>query len=129
MAQLVKSGAMLECTFGDAPASLMVTPEQRVNAEGAPAANIMDHIPIENIPSFGMCNAESNPEVEAATALACGVPTPVPCIPATTMPWTPGSPNVMLGRSPALNNTSKCICMWAGEISIVDPGTEKTDVS
>jgi hypothetical protein len=120
---------MLECTFGDSPASLIVTPEKRVNAEGAPAANIQDHIPIKNIPSFAMCNAETNPEVEAATAAAEGVPTPAPCVPATTSPWVPGSTTVLIRNSPALNNTSKCMCMWMGEISIVEPGTEKTDVA
>jgi hypothetical protein len=29
---------------------------------------------------------------------------------------------------PALNNSSKCLCCWAGEISITQAGTQKTNV-
>jgi hypothetical protein len=34
----------------------------------------------------------------------------------------PGSPTVMLGTAPALNNSSKCMCNWGGVISILVPG-------
>jgi hypothetical protein len=50
-----------------------------------------------------------------------GVLTPMPCIPATMIPWAAGSPTVLIGNEPALNNTSKCMCMWGGVISIVNP--------
>jgi hypothetical protein len=30
---------------------------------------------------------------------------------------------------PALNSTSKCVCSWAGVISITMPGTVKTNVA
>jgi hypothetical protein len=71
---------------------------------------------------FGMCMSPANPEVAAATAAALGVLTPMPCIPATTAPWTPGSPTVLLDNMPALDNSSMLMCMWGGEISITMAG-------
>jgi hypothetical protein len=40
----------------------------------------------------------------------------------------PGAPTVMIGNQPALDNMSKCMCMWAGVISIVFPGQVQTQV-
>jgi hypothetical protein len=82
----------------------------------------MDHIPIMNIPPFGMCTSIANPVVASATAAALGVLTPMPCIPMTINPWAPGAANVMLGMQPTLDNVSKLMCMWAGVISFVTPG-------
>lgn len=118
----VVNGATLMCTMGMAPSVLTVLPVNRVMSGGMPAANIMDHKPMVNIMPFGMCISPANPTVAAATAAAMGVLTPMPCIPATTTPWTPGSPLVQIGGMPALNNTSMCMCMWAGVISVVQPG-------
>ncbi len=128
MGQLVKMGAMLKCSFGAAPSSLIVLPTSMTNAESAPAANIMDFAPMMNIMPFGTCSSIANPMVAAATAAAMGVLTPMPCIPVTT-PWVPGSPTVLIGGMPALNNSSKCMCSWAGEVSITDAGTVKTNVA
>jgi hypothetical protein len=50
------------------------------------------------------------------------VPTPMPCIPATPAPWVPGAPTVLISNMPALNNTSKLMCIWGGVIQIVVPG-------
>ncbi|MFZ9811939.1 MAG: DUF4280 domain-containing protein, partial [Burkholderiaceae bacterium] len=91
---------------------------------GTPAANIMDHIPMLNIPPFGMCQSLANPTVAAATAAALGVLTPMPCIPATPAPWIPGSPTVTLGGMPALQDSSKLNCLWAGVISVSQPGQQ-----
>jgi hypothetical protein len=33
-----------------------------------------------------------------------------------------------IGNMPALNDTSKCMCMWAGVISITYPGQVTTDI-
>jgi hypothetical protein len=129
MAQLVKMGAALACSFGASPASLIVLPVNRTTAEGTPVANIQDFKPIANIPSFGMCSAPTNPDVIKATAAAGGVLTPQPCVPVIPSPWTPGSPTVTIGGMPALNSTSKCVCSWAGVISITMPGTVKTNVA
>jgi Domain of unknown function (DUF4280) len=122
MGQLVVAGANLQCSFGVAPSALVVLPMNRVLGVGPPAANIMDNKPMLNIPPFGMCQSPANPMVAAATAAAMGVLTPMPCIPVTAAPWVPGSPTVMLGTAPALNNSSKCMCNWGGVISILVPG-------
>lgn len=117
----VCAGANLQCSFGVAPSPLAVLPVNRVMT-GAPAANIMDHIPLVNVMPFGMCNSPANPMVAAATAAALGVLTPMPCIPATAAPWMPGAPTVMLGNMPALNSDSKLMCNWGGVIQVVVPG-------
>jgi len=127
MPQLVTAGAVMMCSFGVAPSSLIVLPTNRTNAT-TPAANIMDCIPMTNIPPFGVCTTVTNPTVAAATAAALGVLTPMPCIPVTA-PWAPGSATVMLGGMPALNSTSKCMCCWGGVISITYPGQVTTNVA
>jgi hypothetical protein len=128
MPQQVSMGAMLQCSFGAAPSTLVVLPKNRVLGEGPPAANIMDFVPMMNIMPFGMCSSLANPMVAAATAAALGVLTPMPCIPVTTSPWIPGAPTVLLGGMPTLDNVSKCMCNWAGVISIAQAGTTKTMV-
>jgi hypothetical protein len=117
-------GAMMMCTFGAAPSSLVVLPINKVITSDMPAANIMDHIPMTNIMTFGMCMSPSNPVVAAATAAALGVLTPMPCIPATTAPWTPGAATVLLANMPALDNVSELMCMWGGVITFTDAGQE-----
>jgi hypothetical protein len=126
MASQVSMGAMMTCTMGAAPSSLMVLPVNKVLCEGPPAANIMDHKPMVNILPFGMCMSPANPMVAAATAAALGVLTPMPCIPATSSPWIVGAPTVLIGGMPALDNISKCMCNWAGVIMFTKPGTVKT---
>lgn len=101
----------------------MVIPKGPPTMAGGPlAASIMDFAPMVNILPFGMCTSLANPTVAAATTAALGVLTPMPCIPVTVAPWAPGSPTVLLGTFPALNNSSKCMCTWAGVISILNPG-------
>jgi len=127
MSQLVCMGALLQCSFGVAPSSLVVLPTNKV-LSSTPAATIMDNKPMANVMPFGMCNSPSNPVVAAATAAALGVLTPMPCIPATAAPWVPGSPTVLIGNMPALNNTSKLMCNWGGVIQVVSPGQFTTMV-
>jgi hypothetical protein len=122
MPQQVCNGATLQCAMGVAPSSLVVLPVNRVNTGNQPDANIMDHVPMVNIMSFGMCMSPANPSVAAATAAALGVLTPMPCIPVTTSPWVPGAPTVTLGGNPTLDNTCTLMCMWAGVIQVVSPG-------
>lgn len=121
MAQNTCTTGMMMCTFGLAPSTFVATPKT-VNTSFLTAGNIMDHKPIANIPPFGACTSLANPTVASATAAALGVLTPMPCIPNTPAPWVPGSPTVMLCNSPALNNTSKLMCVWAGVISFTTPG-------
>ena len=122
MAFAVCGGAMLACSFGMAPAMFNVLPQNRTITT-MPLANIMDNKPMVNVMPFGMCSCPANPAVAAATAAALGVLTPMPCIPVTTAPWMPGSPTVLIGGQPALNNTSKLMCNWGGIIQITNPGT------
>ncbi|EPF2245479.1 DUF4280 domain-containing protein [Citrobacter werkmanii] len=124
----VCAGAMLQCSFGIAPAPLNVLPTSRTIVNYMPMANIMDNKPFVNIMPFGMCNSIANPTVAAATAAALGVLTPMPCLPATPAPWVPGSPTVLVGNMPALTAQSKLICMWAGVIQISFPGQVMTVV-
>ena len=121
MGQQVCMGAMLSCSFGVAPGSLMVLPLSQVMTT-TPAANIMDNKPIVNVLPFGMCQSLANPMVAAATAAALGVLTPMPCIPMTMAPWMPGSPTVLIGNMPALTDSSKLMCSWGGVIGIDAPG-------
>ena len=117
-------GAMMQCSFGMAPSSLVVLPTNRVMTNQVPDANIMDHIPMTNIMPFGMCQSPSNPVVAAATAAALGVLTPMPCIPATPAPWIAGAPTVLLGNFPSLDNVSQLMCIWGGVITFNDAGEE-----
>jgi hypothetical protein len=128
MPMQVCMGAMMQCSFGVAPSSLVVLPTNKVFTDVVPDANIMDHIPMVNIMPFGMCMSPANPAVAAATAAALGVLTPMPCIPNTPAPWVPGAPNVLLGNFPTLDNTSMLMCMWAGVIEFVTPGEFTVEV-
>lgn len=125
MAIQVTAGATLQCSFGAAPGTLQVLPVNRVLC-GTPAATIMDHVPMVNVLPFGTCTSMANPVVAAATAAALGALTPMPCVPATTAPWAPGSPTVLIGSLPALQNASKLMCMWAGVIQVVAPAQVTT---
>lgn len=127
MGQFVCMGAILKCSFGMAPSSLVVLPQNRVLGM-TPLANIMDNKPMVNILPFGMCQSPSNPMVIAATAAAMGVLTPMPCIPVTAAPWIPGSFKVLHANMPALNNSSKLLCNWGGMIQIVNPGQVKIQI-
>lgn len=124
----VVNGAMLLCSFGAAPATLIVLPVNATTVGGLPAATIMDFAPIVNIPTFGMCNTPSNPAVAAATAAALGVLTPMPCVPVTVAPWVVGAPPVLINNIPALDTTSKCMCAWGGVITITMPGQFTTTI-
>jgi hypothetical protein len=121
MGQIVVTGAMMTCSFGVAPAALEVEP-MGVTAGELPAATIMDFAPMVNIPTFGMCNTPTNPEVASATAAALGVLTPMPCVPVTVTPWAPGSISTRIMDMPALTNTCTCECTWGGVITITEPG-------
>lgn len=118
----VVNGAQLSCSMGAAPSALVVLPVNRAFSGHQPAANIMDHKPMVNIMPFGVCRSLANPATAAATSAAMGALTPMPCIPATMSPWAPGSPDVVVGHQPALNNTCKLMCNWGGVIQVLAPG-------
>ena len=122
MAIQVCMGALMQCSFGMAPSSLVVLPTNMTYTDQVPDANIMDHVPMVNIMPFGMCTSLANPAVASATAAAMGVLTPMPCIPNTPAPWITGAPTVVLGNAPTLDNISKLMCTWAGVIQFATPG-------
>ena len=122
MPQQVCMGAMMTCSFGAAPSSLVVLPKNKTTTGYMPDANIMDNIPFVNIMPFAMCSSLANPTVAAATTAALGVLTPMPCVPVTVTPWAPGSATVMLGNMPTLNNSCTLNCMWGGVITFSSAG-------
>lgn len=133
MPMQVCMGAVLQCSFGLSPSTLVVTPENKV-VTTTPAANIMDHKPVKNIPTFGMCTTQSNPAVAAATsaattaALGVYTPTPAPCLPATASPWVPGCPTILIANQPALNDTSTLMCSYGGVITIKSAGQTSVQI-
>ncbi len=127
MPQQVCMGATLQCSFGAAPSTLVVLPVNKVLTQ-TPDANIMDNKPMVNILPFGMCSSPSNPAVIAATAAALGVFTPMPCIPVIPAPWIPGAPTVLIANMPALDNTCKLMCAWAGVIQITNAGQATVEI-
>jgi hypothetical protein len=128
MPQQVCMGAQMMCSFGLAPSDLVVLPTNEVFTNMMPDANIMDNIPMVNIMPFGMCTSPANPEVAAATAAALGVLTPMPCVPVTPAPWTPGGVTVNLAFFPTLDDVSELMCTWGGVITFVDAGEVTVNV-
>ena len=124
MPKLVVNGAGLKCDQGVAPGKLIVLPALQGDINGQPIATIMDHVPMANIPPFGMCKTQANPMVAAATVAAMGVLTPMPCIPVTASPWSSGSSMGDLRGLKLLTDECKCMCQWAGQIEITDPGSD-----
>jgi hypothetical protein len=122
VAKQVVNGAMMQCTFGVAPATLTVLPLINVTGTDQPAATVQDYKPVVNIGSFVMCTSPSNPQVAAAQGA------PVPCVPVTTSPWSPGSTTTTLQDLAALVDSDTCKCMWSGVISITFAGQTIVDV-
>ncbi|MBO4395700.1 MAG: DUF4280 domain-containing protein [Eubacterium sp.] len=112
MGMCVCGGAMLQCTFGAAPMPLTVLPDKKV-VNNMPIATIDCNKPGINIPPFGVC---------AATGVGA------PCSMAFTAPWVPGSPTVLVGGQPALNQNSKLICALGGVVSVIMPGCTNIEV-
>lgn len=124
MAVQVCAGATMMCSFGMAPATLMVLPVHQAMAT-LPAANISDCTPILSVLPFGACSSLSTPTVAAATTAALGVLTPMPCIPVPAGTWIPGSTKAILKGMPALDSAAKLMCSWGGVIQILNPGQTK----
>jgi hypothetical protein len=109
--------------MGTTPSILVVLPKPvTASAPGMSLATIADTVPVTNIATFGMCLSVANPAVQAATTAASGVFTPAPCVPATAGVWAPGSTSVAVRGVPAVPQTAVCNCVWAGIVSVVQPG-------
>lgn len=122
----VTSQATLRCPFGDKISKLTVYPDRTVFLTGKPMANISDHISMYNIAPFGKCRSLAFPATAAATAVAHGKLTPMPCVPNTPLPWISGKTDYIIKGSPALLKSNTCPCMWGGTISIVNDGQNPT---
>ena len=107
------------CDFGMFPSALIVLP-MGVFANDLPVTNVLNIIPIVNIPPFGLCDSFLNPEVIALTAAALGVPTPAPCVPIVVDPWVSPS-TVLVDELPILTEGSFCECLWGGTIELIGP--------
>ena len=112
-------GTLMMCDFGVAPSPLLVEP-LGVFANDLPAANILNIIPIVNIPPFVLCESPMNPEVIALTVAALGVPTPAPCLPIVVDPWVAPS-TVLIDGMPVLTEGAFCECLWGGTIDLIGP--------
>ena len=121
MAKYVCMGAVLKCTFGQIPSTLMVTNPMRPMIQNKPKATIMDFAPMVNVMPFGMCTTLSNPMVASATAAGMGVLAPMPCIPVPVAPWASGGQQ-LITNMPALLDNCKLMCAYGGSISINMPG-------
>ena len=114
--------------MGAAPSSFIATPKM-VKSGYMDAGNILDHKPIVNIPPFGVCRSLAFPATASATAAAQGALTPMPCVPNTPAPWTPGSPNVnTVAGIKALPDTSCLMCVWGGTITFSSPGQTQENI-
>ena len=114
-------GATLKCSQGDATSVLGVLPIKNVFINDKPLAVISDTKPMVNIKPFGMCKSMANPTVAAATAANRGQLKKMPCIPNTVGVWTEGISHFLSDEMTPCDK-SKCMCAYAGEISVQDPG-------
>ena len=101
--------ALVKCSFGAAPASVVVQSQPTVKMGGMLAATIMDNKPLV----FGTCTSPAHPVVSSTGS-------PGPCLgPAQiAAPWTPGSPTVKICGRPAANKSCKLMCNFGGVIEM-----------
>jgi hypothetical protein len=123
MPLLCCTGAGLSCSMGSVPSTLNPGNPQVLTRQGTLVATVTDHVPMLNVPPFGMCRSLANPAVAAATAAAAGTLTPMPCVPLTPAPWAPGSSKVLIGGRPALGDNASLVCVWAGQIQVDSAGS------
>jgi hypothetical protein len=100
------------CDGGVAPVPLVVTSNVIVKIDGMAVATVADCAPMANIPTFGVC--------AFLTAKAAGVP--MPCIPAPTGMWEPGSETQKITELAVLTFPASLPCAQGGTIQVMDPG-------
>ena len=129
MPKCVAFGAKLKCSFGNKSVDMMVLPlNKTITAMFKPLANKMDFIPALNVPSFGLCLSPANP---LNWKMAGPVPVFVPstCIPVAFSPWNPVAKKTKIGGQPAMLETSKTTCAFAGSIKVDDPGQTSVEAN
>lgn len=101
--------ALVKCSFGSAPATVVVQSQPTVNMCGVKAATIMDNKPL----FFGTCSSPSHPVMASTGA-------PGPCLAAAQVvaPWTPGSATVRICGMPAAHKNCKLMCNFGGVIEM-----------
>lgn len=114
----------MKCSFGDKESRLKIPKTHKMFIHGKAQGNIGDFKPNENIMPFGKCSSLANPTVAAATAANNGVLKPMPCVPATVIPWVNGKADFLIENNPALINESTNTCIWCGLIEIVKDGQD-----
>jgi hypothetical protein len=142
---VIVSGAVLHCSAGSEPSTLVATSEATVGLLqiptnefvelGAPGvalgllqgpaskllgaldvASVKDHKAGTNIKPFGNCKIKEDRENKPGHKCPCGKPE-------TPNPWTPGEADVALPTtSPILIEGSHLDCKQGGTIEIVSPG-------
>lgn len=118
---VVGAASLIKCSFGLVPTPLIVLPDRTVVISGMLIGNITDFKPMVNIMTFVMCTSMANPQVMMATIMAFGALTPMPCVPVVVAPWITAAVNV-IANAPVLDQTSMCMCIWAGVITVIQPG-------
>ena len=129
MPNQVCMNAMMMCTFGVAPSSLVVLP---IN-QGAdqPGARREHHGPRSHGEHHAVRDVHRRrltlrwplpPPQPWAFSLPC------PAFPNTPAPWVPGAVTVLLGNQPTLDNVSTLNCIWGGVIQFTFPGEITVEV-
>lgn len=114
----LSDGAMLMCTFGNAPSVFSAPPiPMPFSAMSLQVATVTAALPGANIKPFGTCIK--------LTADALGVP--VPCVPATVA-WTPPAALASVCGLKVATVQSLCQCSIGGTIRVVTPGQMLLDV-
>ena len=123
MSKPLLTGSELKCSFGDTTNLLFVTPLPIYpTCEGKQIALDNMTVPYVNIKMFGKCSSLVNPLVASATAAASGVLQPQVCTPMTVgAKWAPVSTVMRYGNCCVALATSKCRCIYQGEISVINP--------
>ncbi|HEU4323895.1 MAG TPA: PAAR-like protein [Roseiflexaceae bacterium] len=99
----VAAGAQLRCSVGSTPSVLIATSAVTVVTEGKVLASVMDHVPIANIPPFGVCSITGGP-----------------CVPVLPAPWTPSLTGLVTVSAPILPFNSTLLCAVGGQIMVAD---------
>ena len=100
-------GALIKCSGGTIPVPIILTMNHGVaTAAGTKfLLNANDHIPMLNIPVFGVC------KFKPPTPPGANV-----CVPVLVQPWKKGALHCMIGGAPALTDDSFLTCMMGGTI-------------
>ena len=127
MPKCVCKGAKLKCSFGEEPKEMTILPIG-LSVQGNPVATAMDLIPFLNIPAFGKCKSPANPMNWKIVGPA-PVFIPSSCIPLPIMLWNPAAEQTKIAGFPAMLETSKTMCIWAGSIEVDELAIKNVEVN